>query len=119
MRLVFDIHRFLLAELQSLKVYGTFILDTFLTVIFTRQAWHMLSSGWGQVSALEAITWEYGCVPLISGISRIQISFSHALLTEFYNCTVAFWVQAFYARRIVVLGRSRTWTVIGIVIVVV
>lgn len=45
--------------------------------------------------------------------------FSHALLTEFYNCTVAFWVQAFYARRIVVLGRSRTWTVIGIVIVVV
>ncbi|EIM89382.1 uncharacterized protein STEHIDRAFT_155050 [Stereum hirsutum FP-91666 SS1] len=84
--------------LIRITVYGTFILDTFLTVIFTRQAWHMLSSGWGQVSALERITWEYGCIPLISGI-------------------IAFWVQAFYARRIVVLGKSRTWTAIGILIV--
>lgn len=59
-------------------VYGTFLIDTLLTVIFTMQAWNMLGGGWGQSSALDRITWQYGTVPLLSGAGR---SFAHRCCT--------------------------------------
>ncbi|EIM90730.1 uncharacterized protein STEHIDRAFT_117999 [Stereum hirsutum FP-91666 SS1] len=89
------------SNLVQFTVYGTFVLETFQTIVVTIQAWNLLCAGWGQEQALLSLGWEYSLVPMVSGI-------------------VSFWVQSFYARRIFVLSNGdRKWQVISILVVLV
>ncbi|KAG8951425.1 hypothetical protein FRC04_006196 [Tulasnella sp. 424] len=59
-------------------VYGLFFLDTIQTVMTTHNAWHFLSSGWGNVGVLADPGWSWIAVPLFSGLvsSTVQLFFS-------------------------------------------
>ncbi|KIO31275.1 hypothetical protein M407DRAFT_220375 [Tulasnella calospora MUT 4182] len=59
-------------------VYGLFFLDTIQTIMTTHNAWHFLSSGWGNVGVLADPGWSWIAVPLFSGLvsSTVQLFFS-------------------------------------------
>lgn len=63
-----------------LPVYGTFVLETFQTIVVTIQAWNLLCAGWGQQQALLSLGWEYSLVPMVSGVGRRLSLFISILL---------------------------------------
>lgn len=66
-------------HVSLLPVYGTFVLETFQTIVVTIQAWNLLCAGWGQEQALLSLGWEYSLVPMVSGIGRTHFLFRSVL----------------------------------------
>lgn len=66
-------------HVSFLPVYGTFVLETFQTIVVTIQAWNLLCAGWGQEQALLSLGWEYSLVPMVSGIGRTHFLFISVL----------------------------------------
>ncbi|KAI0319693.1 hypothetical protein OF83DRAFT_1169979 [Amylostereum chailletii] len=82
-------------KLVKVTVYGIFIVECFQIIVATAAPWYMLCKGWGNESSLTSITWNDPFIPLLDGF-------------------VGGWVQVFYAWRIYILGRSKTWTAVAL-----
>jgi hypothetical protein len=73
-------------------------------------------TGWGDFSALIATSWEFCVAVILTGISEC---FPFSSLFEEFVCklyTVALAAQAFFARRLWVLSRSRLIVVFVILV---